>query len=165
MVMPHRLVAPTAFLVRPYDARIRARVQRLLESLGYAIDPQRTILAGTPDGEAAALLLRYAASTLVVPFHAHKDSEGRQVDGLGLLQLLAAERPDFPWRVLMPVSRVAAAAAMLRARSTLPPEAHEGVLVVYEDQLDSLTTSQRARIHLEASPMKPFALGARRSLQ
>jgi hypothetical protein len=135
-------------LARPYDVRIRQRVQGLLTSIGVPIDERAVIRSGMPDDEAAQAIPRMRANIVIAPFHAHRDWTGQSVDGLGLLLRLAALRSAFPWQVVMPVSRVGAAAVMLRAQIELPATVKERVLILCEDELGLRAAKNRLVRHL-----------------
>ena len=167
MAAPETDVHRTFAVVRPYPARIRQRVFEVLGSLGY--EENDSLDAGTPDGEAAAWALRVSASLLLLPYHKHKDREGRWVNGLGVAQRLGPEFAAKGTPILMPVDEFTFASSFAREYNALTAECSEVAtrLVVMREQLigsqriasllesaagDGLCAAERAEMISAASP-------------
>lgn len=101
-------------VVRPYSRSIRERVFAILSGAGLAMDQARVIAAGTPDAEVLRVLRRARPDALLVPFHAHRDSDGQLINGLDLLRQLHQECPEFDGvPVFMPISAMGMSSASL----------------------------------------------------
>lgn len=141
-------------VVRPYDERIRSRVFHAMEQAGGSFSDEDQIPTGTGDEQAIQWVLRHPARILLVPFHGHRAEDGHSLDGLHfLVRLHQAASGTFPWRVVMPYSRFAAAAVDLRVRSRnyereYPRELREALLLLSEDDLDRPDVATRIAAHL-----------------
>lgn len=137
----------SAIAVRPYRRGIRDKVFELLERVGCFIREEDVIVAGTSDEDAVRRVVSAMPRILLVPFHAHRDAEGRMLDGMSFLRALAdASGADFRWRVVMPVSgQGAASLALTRSGSTmlLEPEVESAILTLEESQLADPATESR----------------------
>jgi hypothetical protein len=136
--------------VRPYRERIRERVFTALQRAGCVIAPNDIVPAGTSDEDAVARVLGSTHRVLLVPFHAHKDPQGRPVDGMQFITRLEASAPSWRWRVVMPVSSVAAPAVSIAMSSAAAgtPFARGDVLFMPEAELDDPALLTRIRRHL-----------------
>lgn len=129
------------WLVRPYGERIRGRVVRVLTEAG--LDVRGVVAAGTSDEEALTVLLRSGARRFVIPFHAHRDTQGASTDGLTLSREVVERVEDA--RILMPVSAFGAAATSIATAAGVLPS---GVLLLPEEELDGSGVVDRVREHL-----------------
>jgi hypothetical protein len=146
---PDVLTLPT-LAVRPYHERIRERVFLALQRAGCAISLSDVIRAGTSDDEAVTRVLASSHRVLLVPFHAHKDAQGRPVDGVQFVTKLAARAKAWRWRVLMPVSPYAAPAVSMAMSAAAPgsPLARGEVLFMPEAELDDPELPAKIRKHV-----------------
>jgi hypothetical protein len=97
-------VRGTFAAVRPYGEGIRVRVFSFLASMQLDLADGQIVEPGTPDDEAARMIDGFDADLLLLPFHLHRDRDGRAVDGVGVALQLS---PAFMRRrvpILMPVS-------------------------------------------------------------
>jgi len=102
-------------VVRPYHSAIRDRVYLLMDLLGYDPIAAAVIPTGIPDDMVLAALERTTPpEALLIPFHAHRDTSGRNVDGLALAERIWQIQGYRRCHVLMPVSQVAQAGFLLR---------------------------------------------------
>jgi hypothetical protein len=135
--------------VRPYAPRIRKRVFDHMAKAGCPILPENVIAAGTADAEAVRFVLTQKSSVLLVPFHAHRDTEGRKVDGLTFLGALDQASVAFVWHVVMPVSTFATpAVTAMFTRGDVPARARDRILLLQEDELDDPAATERIRRHV-----------------
>ena len=102
--------------VRPYGERIQSEVQRVVISAGFDAEGIESIEAGTSDELALSRTLAVKPELMVIPFHVHRDAEGRELNGLEFLRKLR-ELDESMCRVgvLMPVSDASRATLRLRA--------------------------------------------------
>ena len=102
-------------VARPYDDGFRKHVFEFLAGLKFEPGVEMALSEGTPDVEAAAWLagLTPKPGLLLIPFHQHADSEGNNVDGLSLVQLLPEFYVAKRTPVLMPVSDFAFAGSVV----------------------------------------------------
>lgn len=123
-----------------------------MHAAGCTILPDNIIPARTSDAIAVRAVLDSRSPVLLVPFHAHNDTDGNRVDGLGFLAKLdAAKRRDFEWRVVMPVSAFAVpAVTTILARGELEPHIQQQILMITEDALRDPGTAMRIRAHVGA---------------
>lgn len=139
-------------VVRPYGRQIRERMFGHLEKAGLSIDEVDVIQAGTPNRAAVTSIRSRPNHVLLVPFHAHVDHDGEQVNGLDVLQLLDEEGGlDAP--ALMPVSKVGMAAAQLMmsgggSGGKLSLSARDRILFIDEEELDDPGLFRRIEAHL-----------------
>ena len=125
---------PTVLALRPYSRRIRSKVFPALKAIGA--DVEVAVEAGASDHEAVAAIRDAPADALLIPFHAHRDSAGVLVHGLGLIERIRRDaRLHQRTPVLCPISNVGLAAAGLMAARDDGPSM-ERVLLIYEDDLD-----------------------------
>lgn len=134
-------MAAALMIVRPYSPAIRARISAVLTRLGYGADTATVFAKGTPD----EAILKQLATTpppgaFLMPFHAHVDTEGNNVDGLALLMKIRARLPAYASiPVVMPVSQVGHAGYLMRLKelglTSLPHHA-----AVAERELDDPDT-------------------------
>lgn len=130
--------------VRPYGARVRNRVEALLERAGLVMD-DAVIPEGTTDDEAVRAVLASRHAILVVPFHGHRDTRSASIDGLAFVRALEQAAGSRRFRVLMPVSSFGAASvALAEEAGTLPAS----VLVLPEDALEHPETVARVKAHV-----------------
>ena len=126
------MAPPRVTVVRPYGERVRARVFALLSRASLEVVPDDIVPSGTSDADAIARVLASPNRILLVPFHAHRDASEDTLDGISFVRLLVATAPNRGFRVIMPVSRFAAAAVSLARTAGDMPSA---VLLVDEDEL------------------------------
>lgn len=135
--------------VRPYAPRIRERVFEHMRAAGCPIPPDGIVEAGSSDAAAVRFVLTQKSSVLLVPFHAHRDTEGHKVDGLSFLRALDQASFAFVWHVVMPVSTFAVpAVTAMFTREEVPARARDRILLLPEDELDDLATTDRIRRHV-----------------
>ena len=143
-------------VVRPYTPRIREKMFGTLSEAGLSIDPDHVIPPGTPDDEVVRQVGNRIGHVLLVPFHAHRDSEGKELNGLDVAALIHERCPALNRsRILMPVSKFGMAAATLRLEKTpgeggLPPELRDRILLIQEDDLGDPGLQGRIRQHISA---------------
>jgi hypothetical protein len=123
-------------VVRPYPARIRSRVLRVLEEAGLRAASEDVLPAATPDDEVLHALRPAPGLVLLIPFHAHRDREGGSVNGLDLIRRIREEVPALERTpIVCPISDVGLAAAGLML-TRLDEALFARVLFLYEDELD-----------------------------
>jgi len=105
-------------IIRPYRAFIRQRIVAVLNQLGYAAEAAVLIPAATPDDVVLSQLETMAVpQALLMPFHAHQDTQGTLVDGLALMLKIRTRFPAWAKTpVVMPVSQVGHAGYLLRVQ-------------------------------------------------
>ena len=80
-------------IVRPHKDQIRERVLTLLARLGIDTTDPVILPAGTSDEQAIRHIQRDPPSALLIPLHAHRDEQGRLLNGLELARRVDAEFP------------------------------------------------------------------------
>jgi len=120
----------------------------LLQALGWTVADEDVIPSGTPDDVAVERILGTRNRVLLVPFHGHRARDGETVDGLRLLQLVRRERPDFPWRVVMPVSAFGMPALTLARERGADRGFGDAIAYLELEALDRAETRARLREHL-----------------
>lgn len=104
-------------VLRPYDERFRARVFAFLRDLGFDTDSVQRLDVRTPDHRVADWLrnLHPRPDLFLIPYHQHRDEDGRIVDGLSALEGLGEDVPLLGQApLLMPVSDYAFASSFAR---------------------------------------------------
>lgn len=120
-----------------------------LAGAGLTIDPADVIPPGTSDDDALALLANRSTHVLLVPFHAHRDPDGEQINGLKLIQRLDKELPLLRKNpILMPCTRT----AYLTVSAILSGPIAERVLLISEDNLDDEALTDQIRDHVAEWP-------------
>lgn len=140
-------------VVRPYAPRIRKKMFGHIEKAGLVIDPANIIAGSTPDDEALEILSGRRDHVFLIPFHAHLDADGKEVNGLDFANRLHADYPSLRHcKILMPASTFAAASAELRfanlARFGLQEELGNRILLITEDELDEPDLADKIRRHV-----------------
>lgn len=116
-----RTLRLNAIAVRPNRRGSRDKVFDLLERVACFVRDEDVIPAGTPDAAAVARVLDARERILVVPFHAHRDTNGALLDGMSFVRSLADTAGDrFRWRIVMPVSGQGAAGLELARSGSTP---------------------------------------------
>lgn len=138
-------------IVRPYNAQIRERVTSLLKRVGCRFQDDHVIAVRTPDTVAVEQVVRLQNPTLLLPFHAHRDTLGQSVDGITFFEKLLARASAVPWRALMPITVFGRAALGLRI-NTLPAELRGKIHVLDVEEVrgtraQSTLTPLRAFLH------------------
>lgn len=129
-------VAQQFVVVRPYPDYIRRRVFEFLMSLGF--ESTAAVEPGVSDSEAAEQVANAAMDLLLLPYHKHKDHEGRWVNGLGVATHLGARFARRKIPVLMPVDDFTFAASYPREYGHFCEAAAEMVprlVVLREDEI------------------------------
>lgn len=142
-----------AVAVRPYGAHIRTRVFALLERAGVTVAERDVIPKGTSDDDVIQALRTRRARVLLVPFHAHRDEQGRNVNGIDIVLRIVSELPNFDRvPIIMPISASASAAANLRLEAedsvAIPKSVRDRILVIDEADLDRPELLARLASHL-----------------
>jgi hypothetical protein len=96
--------------IRPYAVHIRERVFSLLESLGFSVERERFIPSKLSNREVRRRLEQIEAELLLIPFNAHRDSDGQPVNGLEVLALVAQVPALAEVPIVMPLSPMGEAA-------------------------------------------------------
>lgn len=128
-------------VVRPYGPSIRQRVFALLERSGLVVRDADVIPKGTSDESVIEKLRERPPEILLIPFHAHRDERGEDVNGIAVAERLAAALPSLAGvPILMPASTVALPGARLKL-SPLGPhplsdELRARILLLDESALD-----------------------------
>lgn len=140
-------------VVRPYAERIRKKMFAQIEKAGLEIRLDNVIAGSTPDDEALRILEGRGDHVFLIPFHAHLDADGKEVNGLDFANRLHKEYAGLrQCKILMPASTFAAASAQLRfanlARFGLDEGLGERVMVITEDELEDTTLPERIRQHV-----------------
>lgn len=134
----------TLLIVRPHRAQIRERVLALLARLGIDTDDPTILPPGTSDDEALRAMRRDRPSALLIPLHAHRDKQGRLLNGLGLAQRIDEQFPDqVDMPIFMPASPMGMATlelALARAPGDggLSPRLRRRLVPVPLDSLDDI---------------------------
>ncbi|MEM7154341.1 MAG: hypothetical protein AAF799_15955 [Myxococcota bacterium] len=142
-------------IVRPYLHRVRGRVFNLLHQAGIGTDGAAEVATGTSDEEAIAAVVAAQPDVLLIPFHAHHDEAGEQLDGLTLCRRLGEVGSVAGIPVLMPVTRMAAASLRLMSVTGEHASVHREllttrVLVLADEALDDPVTAARVLTHLRS---------------
>ncbi len=140
-------------LVRPYGTHLRQRVLHLLKRAEVEVHDQNVIPMGLPDAEVLRELKNRTASALIIPYHAHRDQAGNEVNGVDLGERILAELHQFAdTPILMPASAVALPAIWLRMSPMSPhpisKEMQNRLLLLDEDQLETAETLTATIKHL-----------------
>jgi hypothetical protein len=90
---------------------------------------------------------------LLAPFHAHRDDQGRNVNGIDIVLRVVSELPNFERvPIIMPVSSSALAAANLRLEAqgsgAIPKSVRDRIFVIDEAELDQPELLVRLANHL-----------------
>ena len=129
-----------AVAIRPYGVHIRTRVFALLERAGVTVAERDVIPKGTSDDDVIQALRTRRARVLLAPFHAHRDDQGRNVNGIDIVLRVVSELPNFERVPIMPVSSSASAAANLRLEAegsaAIPKSVRDRLFVIDEADLD-----------------------------
>ena len=137
-------------VVRPYGPTIRGKVFPLFANAGLTIRPTDVIPPKTTDEEAVRLVCASDNVVLLVPYHGHRDADGKQVDGLAFVRALYASSTRFRWKIIMPVSAFARASVTLSfGVNKVPDDPRRHVLLVHDDELEEQGITQRIIRHVE----------------
>ena len=120
--------------LRPYSARIRSRVFATLDALGAEVEVLAP--AGASDDQAMQAVRRANVDVLLVPFNAHRDAAGGNLNGLSLIERIRSDPSYNRVPILCPISNVGLAAADL-ATSRRKDDGFSAVLFLREDELSS----------------------------
>lgn len=128
-------------VVRPYGPSIRGRVFALLERAGLVIREADVIPKGTSDERVIERLGKKVPEILLIPFHAHRDEHGEDVNGIAVAERLTAALPSLALvPILMPASTVALPAARLKlsplGHHPLSDDLRARILLLDESALD-----------------------------
>ncbi|MCX4242847.1 PleD family two-component system response regulator [Paraliomyxa miuraensis] len=139
--------------VRPYWSRIRTRMVAMMDRAGLYVDEDLKVENGTPDEDAIQQILDTDPDVLLVPFNAHRDAEGKPLDGLTLCRRLSETTGARPLPVLMPVSSMGAAILRLMSTTGVHAAAYadllaDRILVLEEDTLDDPEVPARVVAHV-----------------
>jgi hypothetical protein len=142
-----------AVAIRPYGPNIRTRVFALLERAGVMVAERDVIPKGTSDDDVIEALRTRRARVLLAPFHAHRDDQGRNVNGVDTVLRVVSELPNFERvPIIMPVSSSALAAANLRLEAqgsgAIPKSVRDRIFVIDEAELDQPALLARLVGHL-----------------
>ena len=139
--------------VRPYDSRIRRRVFAVLERAGLVIEESDIVPKGTSDADVLQMLRDRPPGILLIPFHAHRDDHGANINGVAFAERLAAVLPslsEIP--ILMPASTVALPGAELMLSPFNPrplsDDLRSRILLLDESALDQPETVAAIRHHV-----------------
>ena len=139
--------------IRPYGAHIQTRVLALLERAGVMVAERDVIPKGTSDDDVIQALRTRRARVLLAPFHAHRDDQGRNVNGIDIVLRVANELPSFERvPIIMPVSSSASAAAKIRLEAegsgAIPKSVRDRLFVIDEADLDHPKLLSQLTSHL-----------------
>ena len=157
--------------VRPANDRLQQRVVAFLSTLGFAIDEGCTIPARTSDKAAADFIRKHGdVDLLLLPFHLHRDTEDRVVDGFGVLHQLDARYFARNIPIVMPVSSFSLASSFERRMEDLRAKRSPAVdllIPLPEDEIGApgarfriLKLSSKRRPHESGVVARPSSLPA-----